>query len=145
MVVGRDPRFEYRALRHAADAVRRGAFFVATNADATVPSASGLLPEAGALLAAIDVASGRTAEVIGKPNRPMMQAAAALLTGTRCIAVIGDRPDTDVADGRAMGRRTILVFPGVTSSAQARCLDPQPDLILHSIAEFGIARGCMNP
>ena len=55
-------------LDRAAAAVREGARFVATNADATYPGEHRVLPGAGSLVAAIATASGRTPEVAGKPE-----------------------------------------------------------------------------
>lgn len=134
VVVGWDPGFDFVAMKRAALAVRGGATFVATNDDASFPAANALLwPGAGALLASIEVASGRRAEVMGKPHDPMMAAAAARFGDARHIAVVGDRPDTDLAGGRARGWTTILVLTGVTTKEQADALQPAPDLVLDSL------------
>jgi HAD superfamily hydrolase (TIGR01450 family) len=136
VVVGWDPEFTYDAMRRASIAVGRGATLIATNNDASFPAADELWPGAGAILASIETASGVTAEVMGKPFPPMMEVAARRLEGATNIAMIGDRPDTDLAGGAARGWTTILVLSGVTSAAQATRLDPPPDLVLDSIAEL---------
>jgi 4-nitrophenyl phosphatase len=136
VAVGWDREFTYEKMRLAALAVRSGAVFLATNDDASFPAADGLWPGAGAVLAAIEVGSGRRAEVVGKPHEPMRRVVAQRLEGCRRIAVVGDRVETDIAMGRAVGWQTILVLSGVTSAAQARALDPPPDLILDSIADM---------
>jgi 4-nitrophenyl phosphatase len=136
VVVGWDPEFTYDAMKRAAMAVRRGAKLIATNDDATFPAADGLWPGAGALLASIETASGAKAEVMGKPHSPMMDAAAARLEGVDPIAVVGDRPDTDLAGGAARGWTTILVLSGVTSSDQAERVDPRPDHVVASLADL---------
>jgi len=136
VAIGLDPSFNYATLRRAADAVRSGAAFVASNADATFPTALGVEPGAGSLVAAIEVAAGRPAEVIGKPHAPMMDAVATRLADAGHIAAVGDRPDTDIAGASARGWTTVLVLSGVTSAAEALRLDPQPDLILDSIADL---------
>jgi HAD superfamily hydrolase (TIGR01450 family) len=136
VVVGWDPGFTYEAMKRASTAVRRGAKLVATNGDASFPAADGLWPGAGAILASIETASGAKAEIMGKPHEPMMRVAQARLAGARSIACVGDRPDTDLAGARAKGWTTILVLSGVTDEATARGLDPQPDLVLGSIAEL---------
>ena len=136
VVVASDPRFTYDDMSFAATAVRGGAHFVAANDDATFPAPDGLLPGAGAIVASIAVASGRQPVVIGKPHRPMMEAAARRLDGCRRIAVVGDQPATDLVGARAMGWATVLVLSGVTSAEEAAALDPPPDLLIPSIVEL---------
>jgi ribonucleotide monophosphatase NagD (HAD superfamily) len=74
--------------------------------------------------------------VLGKPHRPMTDAILKRLGADGDIAAIGDRPDTDLAGAFEMGWTTILVLSGVTSRDQAELLDPQPDLIVDSIADL---------
>lgn len=137
VAVGWDPAFTYDHLRRATFALHGGAELIATNADATFPAEDGrLLPGAGPIVAALEVAGGVKAEVLGKPHRPMMEAAAARLAPATRIAVVGDRPETDLAGGHAMGWRTILVLTGVTSAQQARMLEQAPDAIVESLAEL---------
>jgi HAD superfamily hydrolase (TIGR01450 family) len=137
VLVGWDKDFDYTAMQHAADAVRGGAAFIASNADATFPAPEGPLPGAGAILASIEVAAGRRAEVLGKPHRPMTDAILKRVGTNGRIAAVGDRPDTDLAGAFEMGWMTILVLSGVTSGEQAASLQPQPDLIVDSIADLG--------
>ena len=136
VVVGWDGAFDYSRMRAASLAVRAGAELIATNSDATFPAPDGLWPGAGAILASIEVSSGRRAEVLGKPHAPMMDAAARRLEGCERIAIVGDRADTDLAGGISRGWKTILVISGVTTPEEAGALDPQPDLILGSLAEL---------
>jgi HAD superfamily hydrolase (TIGR01450 family) len=135
VLVGWDRDFDYNKMKLAADAVRDGAVFIASNADATFPAPDGPLPGAGAIVASIEVAGGRSAEVLGKPHRPMTDAILKRLGGGR-IAAVGDRPDTDLAGAFEMGWMTILVLSGVTSADQAASLEPTPDLIVESIADL---------
>ena len=138
VVVGWTPEFDYDQMRRAALAVRKGATLIATNDDASFPAAGGVLwPGAGAILASIERATGARAEVMGKPHRPMMDAAALRLEGAKQIAVVGDRPDTDLAGGAARGWVTILVLSGVTDPAQAERVEPKPDLIVDSLVDLG--------
>ena len=134
VVIGSDRTFDWEAMRVASEAVRRGAHFIATNGDPTLPMPSGLVPGAGAIIAAVEVASGRVAEVVGKPGLPMMRAAAARLSTATSIGIIGDQPITDLDGGRAMGWMTILVLSGVADAEEARGLDPQPDLVVANLA-----------
>lgn len=134
VVVGWDKEFTWDKMRVAASAVRRGASLIATNDDATFPSADGLWPGAGSILASIEKASGERAEVMGKPHRPMLNALANRLSGIDRIGMIGDRDDTDLEGARRMGWMTILALSGVTSEADAVGLDPRPDLVVPSLA-----------
>lgn len=136
VIVGWDRSFDYEVMRRASMAVRAGATLVASNDDAAFPAPDGLWPGAGAILASIETASGTTAEVLGKPHKPMMEAAARRLEGATRIAVVGDRPDTDLAGGAAMGWTTILVLSGVTTPEAAAALAPAPDLIVNSLADL---------
>ena len=137
VVVASDDRFTFDAMSAAATFVREGAHFVAANDDATYPAPDGLLPGAGAIVASIVIASGRSPIVIGKPHRPMMEAAARRLEGCRRIAVVGDQPATDLAGAREMGWATVLVLSGVTDAEEASSLDPPPDVVVPSILELG--------
>ena len=136
MVVGWDPSFTYDALARAATAVREGAAFIATNLDATFPSADGLLPGAGALVAAIETASGAHAEAMGKPHGPMLDAIERRLEGCSNVVVVGDRADTDLAGAIDRGWGRALVLSGVTTRSQASALEPAPDAIYEDLAGF---------
>lgn len=126
VVVGYTERFDYEVLRRAADAVRAGARLIGTNEDATLPTAEGPLPGAGAILAAVVTASGSAPEVAGKPHGPL----ADLVAGRagHVAAVVGDRPSTDGALARRLGAPFALVLSGVTAKATDD-LDPAPDFV----------------
>jgi 4-nitrophenyl phosphatase len=141
VVVGWDPDFDYEKMKRASLAVRTGAEFIATNDDAAFPAPDGLWPGAGAILASIEVASGSKAEVMGKPHAPMMDAVARRLSGAKQVALVGDRPETDLAGGVARGWTTILVTSGVTSPEDARKVEPQPDLVVRDLSELLGAAG----
>lgn len=138
VAVGLDTSFDYGALRAAADAVRRGALLVASNDDATLPVPGGEWPGAGALLAAVETASGRPGEVMGKPHPPMMDVAEARLRPSRHIAIVGDRPETDLRGGAAKGWTTILVLTGVTPAERALTVEPRPDVVVRSLADLAV-------
>jgi 4-nitrophenyl phosphatase len=113
LLVGLDFDLSYDRLTRAADAVRAGARFIATNTDPTYPVAGGLLPGGGSMVAAVQTTTGVEPEVAGKPHAPMRA-----LLRSRGIGeawVIGDRVDTDIALARAEPDwRSILVLSGVT-------------------------------
>jgi 4-nitrophenyl phosphatase len=130
VVVGFHRDFDYERLRVAAGAVRAGARLLASNDDATYPTADGVIPGGGSILAAIERASGVDAVVAGKPYRPMVDHLLGRFgaEGT----VVGDRPDTDGGLAHAMGWRFALVLSGVTTDATG--VDPTPDVVAPSLA-----------
>jgi HAD superfamily hydrolase (TIGR01450 family) len=101
-------------LAEAAVAIRDGALWVAGNRDATYPSARGPLPGNGALVAALELATGRHPVVVGKPE-PELHRASVERVGAQHPLVVGDRLDTDVLGARATGTDSLLVLTGVTS------------------------------
>lgn len=114
VVVGMCWSITYELIADAADAVRAGARFIATNDDPTYPTADRLLPGAGSVVAAIAAASGRQPEVAGKPNQPIRDLLRA--RGIGAAWVVGDRVDTDVALASGNPEWTsILVMNGVTN------------------------------
>jgi ribonucleotide monophosphatase NagD (HAD superfamily) len=120
-------------LTRAADAVRAGARFVATNLDPTFPVAGGLLPGAGALAAAVATAAGRRPEVAGKPEPPMVRLVHERY-GTRGV-VVGDRPSTDGALASALGWPFALVLSGVAASPGEEPIpDPPPPFVAADLA-----------
>lgn len=136
VVVGWDTSFTWDKMRIASTAVRSGALLIATNDDATFPSDRGLWPGAGSILASIEKASGERAEVMGKPNDPMLSSLKTRSEGHPRVAMVGDRDDTDLAGARRLGWMTILVLTGVTGREEAERLDPGPDLIVDSLASL---------
>jgi HAD superfamily hydrolase (TIGR01450 family) len=132
VVVGWHGEFDFPRLARAADAVRAGARLVGTNEDATYPTPDGLLPGAGALLAAVAYASGATPEVAGKPNEPMRRLIAERVGSV--ATVVGDRPSTDGALARALGARFALVLSGVTGEGELDGLQPAPDAVAPDLA-----------
>ena len=114
VVVGFHLDFDFDDLDRTARLVREGAYFVATNADATYPIPHGLLPGTGALVAAVSVASGATPEIAGKPEAPMVALVRDRLGHTGVM--VGDRPSTDGALADALGWPFALVLSGVTAA-----------------------------
>jgi HAD superfamily hydrolase (TIGR01450 family) len=132
VVVGWHREFDLARLARAADAARAGARLIGTNEDATLPTADGLLPGAGAILAAVACASGVTPEVAGKPHAPM-RALVAERVGPVAV-MVGDRPSTDGALAAALGARFGLVLSGVTGAREAAALRPAPDRVAADLA-----------
>lgn len=128
VVSGVDFELTYDKLRRAAFHIRAGADFVGTNPDKTFPTPDGLTPGAGSILAALATATDRQPLIIGKPGRPMFDAALALLqTPADQTLMIGDRLDTDIDGARDAGLRTALVFTGITQPDDLTQGDSWPD------------------
>lgn len=132
VVVGLDRGFGYEDIANAAEAIRNGARFIATNADATYPTEDGVKPGSGSIVAAIAAVAGRPPEVCGKPHPPMRALVQA--HGVTDAWVIGDRVDTDIALADDEPEwRSILVLSGVTGPD-----DPTGDAD-HVVADFAAA------
>ena len=119
VVVGLDRSLTYAKLHAAMKALSRGALFVATNLDHALPSRDGLKPGAGAIVAALEVASGRKHQYnAGKPSRFMLEAALEAY-GKRVdknnIIIVGDRMDTDGAMAVGNGIAAVIVDSGLAT------------------------------
>jgi HAD superfamily hydrolase (TIGR01450 family) len=110
-------------LAEATVALRAGATWIATNVDATLPSARGPLPGNGSLVAALATATGLTPEVIGKPQPTLFTAAIAASGGSRPL-VVGDRLDTDIAGATAAGIPGLFVLTGVSTATDLLRAEP---------------------
>ncbi len=131
VVNGADFTLTYEKLKIATLAIRRGAEWVATNADRTFPSEEGLIPGSGAIVAALQAATDRTPIVIGKPQPAMLFRAAELLgIEPREMLMIGDRLDTDILAGRRAGALTALVLTGVSTRDDLATSSVQPDMVV---------------
>ena len=125
--------FDYGELLAAKRALERGAALVATSRDPTMPYPGGELPGTGAVLAAVETASGRRAVIAGKPERHLFEIAREALGGAGRVAMIGDRVSSDIAGGKAAGLETILVLSGTTSREEAAAAEPAPDFVLEDL------------
>jgi 4-nitrophenyl phosphatase len=142
VVVGLDLDFSYARLACAAEAVRAGVRFVATNRDPVYPHEKGLMPGAGSIVSAIETAGGRTPVSIGKPGPLLLEVAAHAAGGDVAAAVmIGDSVVTDIAAARAVGARSVLMLTGITTRAQVTALAvaDQPTEIAVDAAELAAA------
>ncbi len=126
VVVGLDQQLTYLRVAAAADCVRAGSTLIATNRDPIYPIERGYRPGAGSVVSAVEVASRTTAVVsIGKPEPYLLIAAAHLVGGDLSGAVMIGDALTDVAAGRGVGARTILMLTGVTTRETAEALPPE--------------------
>jgi glycerol 3-phosphatase-2 len=133
VVVSGHRGFDYDELLTAKRALDRGAALIATSRDPTMPYPGGEVPGTGAVLAAVETASGRRAEIAGKPERHLFEMALEAIGGGGRLAMVGDRVSSDIAGGRDAGLETILVLSGATSREEAAAVDPAPDHVLASL------------
>jgi glycerol-1-phosphatase len=139
VVVGAHDDFGYDELRIAAQAVDRGAELVAATRDRTFPMPDGPWPATGAVLAAVETATGRTADlVVGKPEPAMYEAARDRLGPGRMLAV-GDLLEVDIAGARRAGLDSALVLTGGTTREAADAADPGPTHVADSLAALVLA------
>lgn len=134
VVVSGHRGFDYGELLAAKRALDRGAALVATSRDPTMPYPGGELPGTGAVLAAVETASGSRAVIAGKPERHLFEMAREALGECEREAMVGDRISSDIEGGRRAGLETVLVFSGTTSREEAEAADPRPDHVLESLA-----------
>jgi HAD superfamily hydrolase (TIGR01450 family) len=135
VVVGGTEELVYADLRNAALAVRRGADFLATARDPTYPQPDGLWPGTGAILAAVEVASGREAAIIGKPEPQLLMTALDRLGEGRTL-VVGDRIDTDLGAAAAAGLDSALVLSGGAKREDVDGLEPAPVAVGDTLAQL---------
>jgi HAD superfamily hydrolase (TIGR01450 family) len=116
VVQGHSPDTGWPVLAEACLSIRAGAFWVATNVDATLPSERGLLPGNGSMVAALRTATGTEPVVAGKPRPPLFRTAAESADAKDPL-VVGDRLDTDIAGAVAAGFDSLAVLTGVATPA----------------------------
>lgn len=140
VVLGMDRDLTYARLRDAALAIRRGAAFIATNADRTLPDEIGEIPGAGALVAALVAATDVRPRIIGKPEPVIFKYALGRLgVAPEATACVGDRPETDVTGGQRSGLHTIGLLSGVGTAETFAALQPPPDWVFADLAALGRA------
>ena len=144
VVAGLDQAIDYRRMGIAAVAIRAGARFIATNADVRYPTPEGLVPGAGAIVAALRATSGVEPLVIGKPQPSMFLS---ILERSEVPAeralVVGDNPDADIVAAHRAGIASVLVLTGVADRAMADGLEGErrPDQVVDGPAEVASLLG----
>ena len=137
VVLGETRSYSFERITRAIRLIAAGARFIATNPDATGPTAEGPLPATGSVAALISRATGVAPYFVGKPNPLMMRSALnAIDAHSESAAMIGDRMDTDVVAGLEAGMETILVLTGVTTREEAERHPYRASRIVDSIADL---------
>jgi NagD protein len=137
VVVGEGRTLNFEMIEAALRMILGGAKLVATNLDRNCPTARGMRPGCGAIVAMLEAASGVKAFSVGKPSPVMMRAARkALGLNADQTIMIGDTMETDIAGGVEMGYRTILVLSGGTRREDLARYAYVPDKVVESIADL---------
>lgn len=134
VVVSGHRGFDYEELLNATLALAGGAKLFATSHDPTLPMPGGEWPGTGAILAAVETASGAVAEIGGKPEHHLFEMALEAIGSPGRVAMVGDRIASDIDGGRAAGLETVLVLTGASDRAQAEAADPGPDHVIENFA-----------
>lgn len=135
VVVGIDFALTYSKLRTACLAIRSGATFIGTNPDRTYPAEDGIVPGAGSILAALEVATDQKAMIIGKPAPAMFESALSLLgAAAETTLMVGDRYDTDILGGANAGLQTAMVLTGVSDRYEASLGPHAPGAIFDDLS-----------
>ena len=136
-VMGIDRSINFDKVSEATLLVRAGIPFYATNTDRTFPTPRGEIPGAGSWLSIITSATGIQPIVAGKPLPFMMELSLEKLGTTKEeTLIVGDRLETDIASGQAVGCPTAAMLSGVSTRAEAEAWSPKPDIIAESLAEL---------
>ena len=137
VIVGESRTYNYEQVERAVHLVLKGARLIGTNSDLTGPTEKGIAPACRALIAPIELATGRKAYFIGKPN-PLIMRHAIKKIGCRReeTLIIGDRMDTDIIAGIESEIETALVLSGITGKEDLPLFPYQPDYIFDRAADI---------
>jgi len=135
VVMGIDRTINFQKVVEATLLVRNGISFYATNTDKTFPTPRGEIPGSGAWISVITTATGIQPIIAGKPFPFLMELSLEKLdTNKKETLVVGDRLETDIAAGQAVGCPTALVLSGVSTIEQANAWEPKPDIIAKDLS-----------
>ena len=137
VVAAMDTGLTYEKLKDAELLVRSGCEFIGTNPDVTYPSPEGLIPGAGTVIGAIEIASGQKATIIGKPE-PLLYQMALRRLGLKPEETlgVGDRLETDILGAQAAGVYSAFVLSGASTLEQAQQMPQAPDIIVNDLSEL---------
>lgn len=137
VVVGEGRAYSLDTLTKATNLVLNGAKLIGANSDVSGPIENGIAPACGALVAPIELATGKKAYFCGKPNPLMMRTGLRLLGCHSAEAVmIGDRMDTDVISGMESGMATVLVLSGVSTRETLNTYAYRPSIVLNGVGDI---------
>ena len=137
VIVGETRTYSFEKIEKAIELVNNGAKLIGTNPDIIGPTERGVMPATGALIAPIEIATGKKGYFVGKPN-PLMLRHGLRKLGCHSseIAFIGDRMDTDIIAGIESNVDTVLVLSGVTTMEDIDKFPYRPKYILGGVGEL---------
>ena len=137
VIVGETSTYSFEKIEKAINLVLAGAKLIGTNPDITGPTEKGIMPATGALISPIEMATGKKAYFVGKPNPLMLRHG---LNKLNChsqeIAFIGDRMDTDIIAGIESNVDTVLVLSGVTNKEDIARYPYRPKYIFDGVGDI---------
>ena len=142
VVIGLDLHFTYAKLAEAQRAILAGARFVCSNRDRAYPVEGRLLPGAGSIVAAVEIATGQQALCIGKPEPFLFEEALRRAGWTRGAGepaiVVGDSTDYDIVAAHRVGATGVLILTGLTEEASLHDAkgEAAPDHVIRSLEEL---------
>jgi NagD protein len=137
VIVGDTHSYNFEMIEKGLNLVLKGARLIGTNSDVSGPVENGITPSTAALVAPIEIASGKKAYFVGKPNPLMMRIARRILgLKTEEVIVIGDRMDTDIRCGLESEIDTLLVLSGITQRVDIDKFPYRPQYILNGVIDL---------
>jgi NagD protein len=137
VVVGDTRSYSFEKLEQAVNLVLKGAKLIGTNPDVTGPVEGGIIPATKALISPIELATGRHAYYVGKPNPLMMRIALKRIgCSNEETIIIGDRMDTDIIAGIESEIDTLLVLTGISTLKTVDKFPYRPTYILDGVADL---------
>jgi len=132
-----DRELTFNKLEIATAFIRSGVPFIGTNPDPSLPTPHGYIPGTGAILAALEAASGRKPLIIGKPSPTMYNMALqSLQVKPENALVVGDRMNTDIAAGIEAGCLTALVLTGVSNESTIKAFEYKPTYVAQNVSQL---------
>ena len=146
VVLGEGKSYSLDTITKATNLVLKGAKLIGANSDVSGPIENGISPACGALVAPIEIATGKKAYFCGKPNPLMMRTGLRLLgCHSEEAVIVGDRMDTDIVAGTESGVSTVLVLSGVSTMETLKIYAYQPTVVLNGVGEIvKAAKGNQN-
>ena len=137
VVIGEGKSYSLDTLTKAVNLVLKGAKLIGANSDLTGPIENGIAPACRALIAPIELATGKQAYFCGKPNPLMMRTGLDILGCHSADAVmVGDRMDTDIISGMESGMSTVLVLSGVSTQETINTFAYRPTVVLNGVGDI---------
>ncbi len=140
VVIGETTNYSFDKIKKATILVNNGAKLIGTNPDITTPIEGGFMPACKALVAPVEIATGKSAYFVGKPNPLMMRTAVESFhkygIHSKDVALIGDRMDTDMIAAIESGLEPVLVLSGVSTMETVNMFPFRPKLILNNVGDI---------